>query len=116
MMRNSPRFWPLLAAAILLPLHLKLDKSDPRANSSLESSPSAVRLWFSQSVELPATKITLADALKKEIATKALTKGDDGSVVASLEAPLASGKYNVSWRTMAKDGHVIKGEFSFSVK
>jgi methionine-rich copper-binding protein CopC len=116
MMRNAQRFWPLLAAAILLPFHLKLDKSDPKADSALDASPQAVSLWFSQTVELSATKITLTDAAKQEITTKALTKAADGAVVATLEAPLATGKYNVSWRTMAKDGHVIKGDFAFSVK
>jgi methionine-rich copper-binding protein CopC len=116
MMRNAQRFWPLFAAAILLPFHLKLDKSDPKADSALDASPKAVSLWFSQAVELPATKITLTDAAKKEVTTKALAKAADGAVVATLDAPLAAGKYNVSWRTMAKDGHVIKGEFGFTVK
>lgn len=116
MVRNTQRFWPLLAAAILLPLHLKLDKSDPTADSVLAASPTAVRLWFSQAVELPATKITITDAAKKAIATKALEKAADGAVVAALDAPLAAGTYTVSWRTMAKDGHVIKGDFGFSVK
>lgn len=115
-MRSAQRFWPLLAAAIMLPLHLKLDKSDPKADSTLAASPKAVSLWFSQEVELPATKISLTDAGKKEIATKALAKAEDGAVVAGLSGPLSAGKYTVSWRTMAKDGHVIKGDFSFSVK
>lgn len=115
-MRNTQRLWPLLAAAISLPMHLKLDKSDPKAGSILDASPKAVSLWFSQAVELPATKITLTDAAKKEIATKSLVKATDGAVVAAVDAPLAAGKYNVSWRTMAKDGHVIKGDFAFSVK
>ncbi len=115
-MRNAQRFWPLLAAAILLPMHLKLDKSDPKADSALNASPKAVSLWFSQAVELPATKITLTNAAKQDVATKALAKAADGAIVAAIEAPLAAGKYNVSWRTMAKDGHVIKGEFAFSVK
>jgi methionine-rich copper-binding protein CopC len=115
-MRNAQRLWPLLAAAILLPMHLKLDKSDPKADSVHTSAPKAVSLWFSQAVELPATKITLTDASKKEIATKALAKATDGAIVAAIDAPLAAGTYNVSWRTMAKDGHVIKGDFAFSVK
>ncbi len=116
MIRNTQRFWPLLAAAILLPMHLKLDKSDPKADSVLTASPKTMTLWFSQAVELPVTKITLADAAKKEIATKALVNAVDGAVVAAIDTPLAAGAYTVTWRTMAKDGHVIKGDFVFSVK
>ncbi len=115
-MRHSHRYWPLLAATILLPLHLKLDKSDPKADSTLTGSPTAVSLWFSQGVELPVTKVTIANAAKQEVATKALAKAEDGAVVATLDAPIAAGTYTVSWRTMAKDGHVIRGDFAFSVK
>lgn len=112
---NAQRFWPLLAAAILLPLHLKLDKSDPAKDAVLTSAPTAVSLWFSQAVELPATKVTLTNAAKQVIATKALQTAENGAVVAAIEAPMPAGSYTVSWRTMAKDGHVIKGDFGFSV-
>ncbi len=112
---HAQRFWPLLAATILLPLHLKLDKSDPAKDAALSSAPTAVNLWFSQAVELPATKVTLTNSAKQVIATKALQNAENGAVVAAIDAPLAAGSYTVSWRTMAKDGHVIKGDFDFSV-
>ncbi len=113
---RAHRFWPLLAATILLPLHLKLDKSSPTAGAELASAPTSVQLWFSQPVELPVTKVTVAGADKKEIAVKALVKAEDGAVVAPISGTIGSGSYTVSWRTMAKDGHVIKGDFSFRVK
>lgn len=110
------RFWPLLAAAILLPLHLKLTKSSPAAGAELSSAPQAVSLWFSQPVELPVTKVTIVNSAKQQIAVKALVSADDGAVVAPISEQLAGGSYTVSWRTMAKDGHVIKGDFTFDVK
>ncbi len=112
---HAQRFWPLLAATILLPLHLKLDKSDPTKDAVLTTAPSAVSLWFSQAVELPASKVTITNAAEKVIATKALTNEANGAVVAAIDAPMPAGRYTVSWRTMAKDGHVIKGDFVFSV-
>jgi methionine-rich copper-binding protein CopC len=33
-----------------------------------------------------------------------------------LKEGLGSGKYNVKWKTMSKDGHTQKGTFSFSVE
>ncbi len=113
---RAHRFWPLLAATILLPMHLKLDKSSPTADADLTSAPASVQLWFSQPVELPVTKVTIANAAKQEIAVKSLVKADDGAVVAPVSGEMAAGSYTVSWRTMAKDGHVIKGDFSFRVK
>jgi methionine-rich copper-binding protein CopC len=115
MLRSTTRFWPLLAAAILLPLHLKLDRSDPSAGATLDAPPAAVRLWFSQAVELPVTKVTVTNAAKETIAVRALERATDGAVVAPLPT-IGAGRYSVSWRTMAKDGHVVKGDFSFTVR
>ncbi len=116
MMLRAHRFWPLLAASILLPLHLKLDKSSPSAGAVLTAAPTKVQLWFSQPVELPVTKVTIASDADTQLATGALLKAEDGAVVAPISTAVTAGSYKVSWRTMAKDGHVIKGEFSFVVK
>ncbi len=115
MLRTTTRFWPLLAAAILLPLHLKLDRSDPSAGATLDAAPTAVRLWFSQPVELPVTKVTVTTASKQDVPVRALERAPDGAVVAPLQT-IGAGSYTVSWRTMAKDGHVVKGDFTFTVR
>ncbi len=115
MLVKHSRWWPLLAATILLPLHLKLDRSAPAANATLDAAPAAVQLWFSQPVELPATKVTVTNAAKQAVPVRALERGTDGAVQAPLPA-LASGRYVVEWRTMARDGHVVKGDFAFTVK
>jgi methionine-rich copper-binding protein CopC len=36
--------------------------------------------------------------------------------VADFNGKLADGQYVVSWQTAGDDGHVSKGDFSFSVK
>ncbi len=84
-------------------------------HESLEGSHCALAARFSQAVELPASKVTITNAAEKVIATKALTNAENGAVVAAIDAPMPAGRYTVSWRTMAKDGHVIKGDFVFSV-
>ncbi len=115
-MLPTRRYWSLLAAAILLPLHLKLDRSDPKADATVDAAPTAVRLWFSQAVELPATRVTITDGAKQDVAVQALERAEDGAIVAPIPATLPGGRYTVAWRTMARDGHVVRGEFAFSVR
>ena len=33
-----------------------------------------------------------------------------------MKQALAAGTYTVSWKTSSKDGHPIKGDFTFTVK
>ena len=40
----------------------------------------------------------------------------DEPVVAKFSAPLADGKYTVTWKAMSKDGHVVNGVSAFTVK
>ena len=41
---------------------------------------------------------------------------DDAKVFsAAIQDDLAAGQYTVIWRTMAADGHVIRGDFGFTV-
>ena len=42
---------------------------------------------------------------------------DDASIFAApVERTLPDGDYTVSWRTMAADGHVVRGDFGFTVR
>ncbi|HYW33200.1 MAG TPA: copper resistance CopC family protein [Gemmatimonas sp.] len=97
--------------------HLRLVRSFPSADTVLTRSPDAVRLWWSEAAELPFTKVelvgTTAGKIPLEKATRASAKGSP--VVARVPKALPAGTYRVSWRTMSRDGHAIKGEFAFRV-
>jgi methionine-rich copper-binding protein CopC len=102
-----------------LRLHTRLIKSEPAANDTLAHPPGAVRLWFSEQVELPVTSVKLTDEAGGAIALVPLARPDTGKtapVVAALSAPLAAGSYVVAWRTAARDGHPANGTFGFVVK
>jgi methionine-rich copper-binding protein CopC len=40
----------------------------------------------------------------------------DKSLVADFKGKLSNGQYVVNWQTAGDDGHVSKGQFSFTVK
>jgi methionine-rich copper-binding protein CopC len=108
------------AAATAAARHMKLLRSEPAANQALAASPTQVKLWFSQRPELPVTSIKVksgAGASAVERALAPLTRGAaaNASVNAPIGAALAPGHYEVVWRTMARDGHVLNGAIPFDV-
>ena len=106
-----------VATRALAMRHLRLLRSSPAASAVLTVSPEAVRLWLSEAPELKLTKISLTDAKGNAIKVGPVARDSvkGKGVVAKIPARLPSGGYKVSWRTMSKDGHVVKGDFGFRV-
>ena len=108
-------------AVLSLPLalwaHAQLRRSEPAANARLTSSPSSIRLWFSERPELAFTRVRLRGADSSEIAlgTVARMTDDPMGVTAPVATSLAAGKYTVLWRTAAADGHASSGSFAFEL-
>lgn len=97
--------------------HLKLVKSQPAANATLESAPAQVQLWFSQLPQVTVTRLTLVPAAGKPVVLSPVTRADGANepVVAPVPSGLAAGKWTLRWRTVAKDGHPVKGEIPFTI-
>lgn len=114
-----------LAAALVLGFafapaawaHAKLIAAEPKAEATVATAPSRIRLQFNDHVELPFSKIKLIDT--REVAIEAgavgLDPADPKTLVATVPQ-LPSGQYRVQWSTVTRDGHKVKGEYSFSVK
>lgn len=104
-----------LTPALLL-AHAKLLRSDPAANAVLAAQPSRISLWFSERPEPKFTVVQLLDS-----AGAAIVLGqpvlDAKAMEISLDVPpnLPSGKYTISWRTAASDGHLSSGRFAFTL-
>lgn len=98
--------------------HTRLTKSVPAKDTVLAASPPSIDLWFSEPVELGASRIRLT-AGERAVALGPVTRDDDvkdAPLSAKVPAPLAPGEYMVSWSTASKDGHVVKGTFAFTVR
>jgi len=103
------------AFATLALAHNKLLKSAPAAGAALNTSPARVEMWFAEKPDLTVSKIAVkgpAGAVK----TGTPHGNAETSIVADFNGKLADGQYVVSWQTAGDDGHVSKGDFSFSVK
>lgn len=108
--------WIVQATDSAAAVHLRLVRSAPAADSSV-SSPTAIRLWFSEQPQLKLSAISLTgpgSAVVKLGDAKA--EGPDPLLlVADVPSPLAAGVYKVQWRTASRDGHPIRGEYTFRV-
>ncbi len=112
-----------LAAALALTLHARpldahahLVSSSPSAGATLASSPTEVRLVFSESVTLSLTTIAIVPASAPPITlAPRLAEGSRRIVTAPIATALAGGRYTVRWRTVAADGHPASGTIAFSI-
>ena len=110
---------PVMGGASML--HLKLARSEPTTNAVLTASPRQVKLWFTQKPELTVTSIKVksgsgATAVERRLAPLARAAASDAPITAPVGAALAPGNYQVVWRTMARDGHVLNGVIPFVVR
>lgn len=114
-----PLLWLAVAASrpsTPQPFHLHLERSAPAADSVV-APPSEIRLWFSEATDATATSIRVTDAGGRLAATGKLEPSEDGKVVrVGVEGTLTDGPYTVSWRTIGDDGHVVRGDFAFTVR
>ncbi|MCA0374748.1 MAG: copper resistance protein CopC [Gemmatimonadetes bacterium] len=105
-----------LIAAAPLP-HLKLKRAFPAADTTLTSSPDAVKLWLTEATD-PATSSIVVTKGGAPVATAKLTRGAtlDDPLTAKFSAAPGDGAYTVTWKAMSKDGHVVNGTYGFTVK
>jgi copper transport protein len=95
--------------------HATLVSSEPAANSQLTTSPTRVRLVYSEPVEGKLAKVTLVPSDGAPIVLRA---GADPRDVHAVVAPVDSlglGTYRVEWRVVSADGHPVDGTFTFAV-
>ncbi len=115
-------YWLSAAVTVLLMVgpawaHAFPDHSDPRVGHTLEAPPPAVRIWFDGQIEPVFSTIRVEDTNKQRV-----DKGDghvstQDSTLLEVSLPsLPSGKYQVFWSVVARDGHRTEGSFPFRIR
>lgn len=106
-----------LLCAALAAAHPALVGSTPKDGDVLATPPGELRLRFSEPIEPAFTHVELVNAAGIELKGRLLevTQNDPSSVAMALPA-LTAGTYRARWSAAGRDGHRVKGEFSFAVK
>ena len=106
----------LIGALDCLALHFALSRSEPAAEATV-SPPEELRLWFTQAPQDKSASIhLLAGDAVVETGPAIPDSEDDRVYSVAVGRTLEDGAYNIAWRAMAADGHVVRGEIPFTVQ
>ena len=107
------------ALAVVLPApaaaHTGLDSSQPSGGEIVGEPVSQISLMFNRPVEPAGSGLTVFDSDGIEHRPDSLNSADGQTWLLYYEPPLSSGRFEVSWRVVAEDGHVVEGSFGFTV-
>jgi copper resistance protein C len=99
-----------------LEAHAFLQRAEPSVGSTVQTSPSEVRIRFTENIEPAFSSIQVVDASGKEVDKRDvhLDRSDHALLLVSLPR-LGAGTYKVVWRVVSVDTHVTNGDFTFRV-
>ena len=101
--------------------HTELVKSSPRADKTISVMPTSVKLTFGEALLVisgsskQSNSITVKSPSGKTVSTGKVQVTKKVATVKLLELQ-DSGKYQVTFRVVAKDGHVLKDSFKFEFR
>jgi len=97
--------------------HAFPDHSEPRVGHTVVAPPPAVRVWFDGQIEPVFSTLRVEDADQRRVdRNDARVSPSDGTLLEVSLPPLPSGRYQVFWSVVARDGHRTEGSFPFRVK
>lgn len=116
-MTRSPLLLTLCAAlaAPVCHAHASLTRAEPAARSTLDAAPGRLRLRFNEAVEAKYSSIELRGPGGPVSGTGPLSTPDPSTLELTLPG-LPAGPYEVRYRVLSADGHVIEAGYKFSVK
>ena len=94
--------------------HAVLLRSEPSPQTTVKDPPAAVRLQFSEPVEVAFGAVRVFDVDGKRVDSGKLSTAN-GARDVLVRAGLPGGTYTVTWRVVSTDGHSIRGAFPFYV-
>ena len=105
-----------VAGSARLEAHAFLEGADPAVGSSVQTSPSEVRIWFTEKIEPALSSVQVFDASGKKVDKRDVHLDRSNHAVLHVSLPaLEVGSYKVVWHVVSVDTHVTNGTFSFRV-
>lgn len=93
--------------------HVALLESSPADGAELETTPEAVELTFSETLDIPSTTVAVTNA-EGTVIEQAEPKIDGKTITQPLRLP-QPGEYTVAYRIVSEDGHPVEDSISFLV-
>jgi copper resistance protein C len=94
-----------------------LDHAEPAVGSTVDSSVTEIKIWFTQNLEPALSQMQLLDRHRKPVTQNQATVDSSDPSLLTLSVPaLRPGKYTVYWKVMSVDTHMTVGNFFFTVR
>ena len=110
--------WVVLIFLFIPPAsaHTSLVSANPAEKSIVAEAPLAISLMFNEDLLLLGDKnpnrVDVVDEAGIKVSGEATVNGPIISAPLTIESP---GRYNVSYRVASADGHIVTGEYHFTV-
>src|SRR5438552_13746901 len=109
-------FLILVAASARLEAHAFLKDANPGVGSTTQTSPSEVRIRFTENIEPAVSSVQIFDASGKEVDKRDVHLDRSDHALLHISLPrLDAGIYKVVWRVISVDKHVTNGSFTFRI-
>jgi copper resistance protein C len=106
----------VLVGLAQLDAHAFLKRAEPAVGSTVQTSPSEVRIWFTENVEPAFSTVQVFTADGKELDKRDVHLDPSDHALLHVSLPqLGGGTYKVVWRVVSVDTHVTNGSFTFRV-
>jgi hypothetical protein len=97
--------------------HAFLDHADPKVGSTIASSPTFIKIWFTQNIEPVFASLQVKDAQGNQVDKKNVHLDDQDKTLLIVTLPnLPDGTYTVTWHVISVDTHPTQGSFQFTIK
>jgi methionine-rich copper-binding protein CopC len=111
----------IVATLLLIPSpawpHAFPDHSEPRVGHTLDTPPTAIRIWFDGDLEPVFSRIRVENSNHEQVDSKdGRVNPGDRRLLEVHVPPLPPGKYRVVWSVVARDGHRTEGDYPFRIK
>ena len=114
---NAFLFFIILASVARLEAHAFIQQAEPGVGSTVQASPSEVKIRFTERIEPAFSKVQVFAAAGDEVDKRDahLDRSDPAILIVSLPK-LGTGTYKVAWRVVSIDTHVTEGNFTFHIR
>lgn len=93
--------------------HTDLESTSPKDGQTLKSAPQRVSLTFGESLLDGGYRLVAQNAAGEKVELDAAVDGSD--ISAPWPQTESSGRYKVSYRVVAEDGHPLEGAITFTI-
>jgi copper transport protein len=104
----------VVAWAVPASAHAILLRTEPAPQTTVQTAPAAVRLFFSEPVEVAFGAVRVFDVDGNRVDPGRITRASGNHEVV-VPVQLRNGTYTVTWRVTSADGHPVRGGFGFFV-